>query len=282
LEVLHQAPTLYGHESSRWTLERLRASCAWLKGSAETTLSRLLNRLGIRYKRGRIHLHSPDLTYQAKVAQLAQYQARQTADPDRYPLLYLDEVTFYRQPTLARAYAACGEAQSAAPLSHRSNTKARIVGALDGATGQVHYCQRSKIGTRILRDFWYQLRAAYPHAEEIAVVLDNWPVHFHPEVLAVLQPQGLPFTVLRPPNWPTEASPKVARDALPIQLLQLPTYAPWLNPIEKLWRYLYQEVLHLHRDADDWLQLKQRVCSFLDRFALPSPQLLSYVGLLRI
>jgi len=32
-----------------------------------------------------------------------------------------------------------------------------------------------------------------------------------------------------------------------ITLVYLPTYAPWLNPIEKLWRKAYQEVLHLHR-----------------------------------
>ena len=37
---------------------------------------------------------------------------------------------------------------------------------------------------------------------------------------------------------------------LPIQLVPLPTYASWCNPIEKLWRQLRQELLHLHRFAD--------------------------------
>jgi len=37
-----------------------------------------------------------------------------------------------------------------------------------------------------------------------------------------------------------------------------PTYAPWLNPIEKLWRWLRQEVRKMHRLADDWDTLRQR------------------------
>jgi transposase len=59
----------------------------------------------------------------------------------------------------------------------------------------------------------------------------------------------------------------------------LPTYAPWLNPIEKLWRWLRQDVLKMHRWVEDWLQVKQRVHDFLDQFAQGSPDLLRYVGL---
>jgi hypothetical protein len=31
-----------------------------------------------------------------------------------------------------------------------------------------------------------------------------------------------------------------------LQSVWLPTYAPWLNPIEKLWRWLRQDVLKMH------------------------------------
>jgi hypothetical protein len=70
-----------------------------------------------------------------------------------------------------------------------------------------------------------------------------------------------------------------AVDYLPIQLLNLPTYASWLNPIEKLWGWLKQDVLHLHCQSDDWPHLKTRVAEFLDQFMAPSPDLLRYVGL---
>jgi hypothetical protein len=67
-------------------------------------------------------------------------------------------------------------------------------------------------------------------------------VHCHPKVLAGLQPQTSPFWPRLPDNWPPEPSRRAVRHsdslalalALPIQLVFLPTYAPWLNPIEKL------------------------------------------------
>jgi hypothetical protein len=63
-------------------------------------------------------------------------------------------------------------------------------------------------------------------------------------------------------------------------MLCLPTYASWCNPIEKLWRWLEQDILHLHRLSDDWAALKQAVACFLDGFADQSLELLRYVGLL--
>ena len=53
---------------------------------------------------------------------------------------------------------------------------------------------------------------------------------------------------------------------LPIEILQLPTYAPWTNPIEKLWRWVRQSVLHLHRLSDDWETLKNKVIAFMTQF----------------
>jgi hypothetical protein len=66
-----------------------------------------------------------------------------------------------------------------------------------------------------------------------------------------------------------------------ITLLFLPTYAPWLNPIEKVWRKLKQEILHLHRYSSRWTDLQARVDAWLIQYDRPAPDLLSYVGLLR-
>jgi len=53
-----------------------------------------------------------------------------------------------------------------------------------------------------------------------------------------------------------------------------------LNPVEKLWRWLKQNVLHLHRLSGDWPALRQHVADALDQFKDGSPYLLRYVGLL--
>jgi transposase len=66
---------------------------------------------------------------------------------------------------------------------------------------------------------------------------------------------------------------------LPIQIVPLPTYASWCNPIEKLWRKLRQELTHLHLWADDLAQLRAEIDRFLQQFAAGSPALLRYVGL---
>jgi hypothetical protein len=118
------------------------------------------------------------------------------------------------------------------------------------------------------------------------VIVDNWPVHFHPDLLVALQPQECPWPFPRPANWPTEPSAAAARKwgglALPIRLVPLPTYASWLNPIEKLWRWLRQEVVHLHPWADDPPALRAAADAFLARFvpgAAACADLLRYVGL---
>jgi transposase len=62
-----------------------------------------------------------------------------------------------------------------------------------------------------------------------------------------------------------------------VRLLRLPTYAPWTNPIEKVWRKLKQEVLHQHDFGDDWAGLQQAVQGWL-AWAAPA-DLLRYTGL---
>ena len=83
---------------------------------------------------------------------------------------------------------------------------------------------------------------------------DNGPVHRHPVVQATAA-------------------------ALRIHLRYLPTYVPWTNPIEKLWRWLRQTCIHHHQYADQWEQSKANVQAFLDQFSTGSTALLRYVGL---
>ncbi|RME39544.1 MAG: hypothetical protein D6793_00970, partial [Thermoflexia bacterium] len=106
--------------------------------------------------------------------------------------------------------------------SARANTPTRVVATLDGYTGRALYLQQNEIGKEALTRFLAQIRTAYPNARKIYIVQDHWPVHKLPEVQAVCQSERLT------PSF-------------------LPTYASWLNPIEKLWRWLKQDVLHLHQ-----------------------------------
>lgn len=280
LHIVRRDPRHFGYCRSRWSLAMMAECCDWLQVKTASGMQQLLNRLGISYKQGRDYVHSPDRFYQEKVSLIELARFRAYYEPEYYILLYLDELTYYRQPSLAPAYEQKGARQPLAHRCYQTNTSFRVLAALDAINGQVTYRQRAQTNLSCFSQFWFEVRAAYPQAKVIYIVVDNWPLHFHPDVLAPLQEQAFPFPPKLPPTWPTAPSDKAVHDDLPIQLLCLPTYASWLNPIEKLWRWLKQDILHLHRLSSDWPALKQRVADFLDTFSSGSLDLLHYVGLL--
>lgn len=196
LHVVRRDPRQFGYRRSRWSLSLLAAVCDWLHVHAPGSVFGVLMRLRISYKQGRDYVHSPDPHYEEKRALIEQCRRQSATDPVRFPFLYLDEVTYYRQPTVARDYEAVGRAQPLARRSYHANTWFRIGTTLDHFTGRVVYRQRSSFNVRYLSNFYADVVAAYPDAETIYVVLDNWPMHFHPDVLARLRPQHLPW----PPN----------------------------------------------------------------------------------
>jgi len=60
-------------------------------------------------------------------------------------------------------------------------------------------------------------------------------------------------------------------------LLYLPTYSPWLNPIEMLWRHFRREVTHCELfETVDALLLASR--TFFERCNVRLPQVLSIIG----
>jgi DDE superfamily endonuclease len=277
LHTLHQSPKKFGQSGTRWKLQTLLMACKWLCLKSLAGLWQLLKRLRICWKRARAHVHSPDPHYIEKLSWVKVNFLK--TDLETKIFLFQDEFTFYRQPSLAWAYETIGKQQPLAELGWRSNLAWRIAATMNGYTGQVTYLQGYHIGIRQLLQLYQQVVLAYPKATTICIAQDNWPVHYHPDLCVALQPQDWKWAPKLPANWPVEANPKAKHLNLPLQLLPLPTYASWTNPIEKLWRNLRQDVLHLHRFEDDWDSTKQAVTSFLDQFAHGSPDLLRYVGL---
>ncbi len=283
LHVIRREPRCLGLEQTRWTLESLLPQISDFRLAGPSSLWHLLDRLDIHWLRGREHVHSPDPLYQAKCAFIEQVSQRVRKSEGQEIMLYQDECSYDRQPSLACAYAPTRDPVRA-ERSHQSNTQTRIAGVLNALTGAVQAISGSKVGIKQLVELYRQACDAYPGVQRIWVVQDNWPVHFHPDVLVALEPQECPLPFPRPDNWPLEPSPAACKRwgtwHLPVQLVVLPTYASWCNPIEKLWRMLKQEILHLHRQADDLQGLRQRVMAFLQQFAPGSLSLLRYVGLL--
>jgi len=237
-------------------LRLLAGAVLWLATLSDSGIHRLLRRLDLGNRRGQEHRRSPDPAYRAKLAAVARARKEAAALGGRVVLVYLDELTYYRRPGVARCHQPRGGPGAYAEQGHGRNRKRRVIGALDACTGRLHFWQGGKAGVKELARFYRQLAAAYPAAETIYVALDNWPVHFLPELLAELA-------------------------GTPVVLLRLPTYAPWTNPIEKVWRKLKQELLHQHDFGDDWLGLCAAVEQWLQRASEDPRGLLRYTGLRR-
>jgi DDE superfamily endonuclease len=251
---VHRPPRLYDLARSRWTLAALATVVSWMAGLTCGGIHRILRRFRISYRRGQRHVHSPDLEYDSKLTIIAAARVEAVANHDKKIFLYQDELTYYRRPTVAQAYAGAGGPGLPAEQGHGSNSKRRIIGSLNLVTGHLFTWQRSHADVPTLIRYYQAVEVAYPGAETIYIAQDNWPVHFLPEVTEALK-------------------------STRVQLLRLPTYAPWTNPIEKVWRKLYQEVLHQHDYRDRWKELQVVVEAWLQQWANGSMELLRYVGL---
>lgn len=278
-QTLLSPPAEFNLSGVRWRLKTISQACSWLKDKSVSGVWRILRSLSIRLKRSRFYTHSPDRHYAEKLSEIQRIFSLVAESTGRFELVFLDELTFFQRPTRASAYSLIGKNISPLAYSGTSgNKQGSIIGSLNGITGQVTASIVSKCGTTQLIEFYQKLVEIYPQAETIYVVEDNSPIHHHPKVLANLADQETPFDLPIPPSWKNLRVEKV-ETPLPIQLVPLPTYASWCNPIEKLWRWLKQEVLHLHRQADNWNNLRIKIKQFLAKFANGSTELMKYVGL---
>jgi DDE superfamily endonuclease len=242
---------------SRWSLRTIRASVETLAEYRRSGVWRLLPRLHLQRRPLRDQLDSPDPDSVTKVAHLEHGLREAVRWPAEVVLLFLDEMGDSRWPPGACDWmlAGPGSAASSRQKAGPTNRQQRLIGALNALTGQVDSLDTSLVGRHQVSAFSRRLDQVDAAARRISLVQDNWSIHHHDDVLATLR------------QWPR------------LEPVWLPTYAPWLNPIEKRWHWLRRDVLTGQRLADAWSQLRYHVNAFLDQFAHGSPALLRYVGL---
>ena len=198
-------------EQSRWRLYSIRASFSFLKDYSISGVWRFIKRHDLSLRSARVQHYSPDPDYLEKEAYLHQCLKEAAINKDKRILLFLDEMGYYRWPEPAPDWA------DEAPVTDRKESKQqqwRLIGTLNALTGKVNYLDGYIVGRAQVIAMYQLIAACYEKAERIYVVQDNWSIHKHPDVMEALE------------DLPT------------ISPVWLPTYAPWLNPIEKLWRWL--------------------------------------------
>lgn len=257
--IQKKTPIDYGAEHVRWSLKSLLFLIPALSRCYKSTSSiwYLLKRLSLSYKRGRDFIRSPEVGKALKIRRIRAYLGYARKNPAKVAFLFLDEFSFYRQPKVGPAWWPKGSGcQPPAIRSCTSDTRGRIVGAINAVSGELSFRIASAISVEVLCDFLVTLRSKYSHCEKIYLVLDNWHnVHDHSQTLVTMEQLGITH-------------------------LFLPTYCPESNPIEKLWQGLTRNVLKLHRFSDKFPALKMHVESWLKQYLTPSRELLKMVGLL--
>lgn len=106
--------------------------------------------MGLAYKRGRRHIHSPDWEYEAKVQRIETITWYSRQAPERIVRLYEDELTYSRQPTLAQGYAPRGSDVPHAEQGVDYNTARYIAACLDVETGGLIAWQRAHFDRQTL------------------------------------------------------------------------------------------------------------------------------------
>jgi len=132
-------------------------------------------------------------------------------------------------------------------------TKRYGIGAVNYHTGETVVLFRRRKRRREIAELLQALLDKHPTGT-IYVAWDNASMHQDDEIEAML---------------------KLADGRL--VLLYLPTYSPWLNPIEMLWRHFRREVTHceLFENVTALLKAAQ---DFFDRYRLCPAHILSIIG----
>ena len=131
---------------------------------------------------------------------------------------YADEFNISWLPTLRAMWSPKGQ-QVMIPTPMQP-TRRYGLGAVDWYTGQTVVITRCHKRRREVAELLQALLDRHPH-QRVYVAWDNASTHEGDEVEAVLRGA-----------------------AGRLVFLYLPTYSPWLNPIEMLWRHFRREVTH--------------------------------------
>lgn len=220
--LVESSPQAYGYLRSRWSSELLARELARQLGVCvhATTIRRWLSRLNFRYRRARPTLHIRDPRKTERMRDINRVLKQHETGTE---VFFVDEADVDLNPRIGPTWTQRGR-QRAIPTPGQ-NVKHYLAGALHARSGKVLWTEGSSKNTDLFLSLLERLRARYRAARQIVVILDNYGIHKSRIARAWLA-----------------HNPK-------FKLLFQPTYHPWVNDIEKLWKQLHDTVTrnHAHR-----------------------------------
>lgn len=222
--LVARSPQDYGWARPTWTQELLARQ---LKATSRvrvsaTTVGRMLAGCGIRWGMARPTVACP-WPSRAQRRRLRVITRRLATLPPGEEAFYEDEVDIHLNPRIGRDWMLPGTQKEV--LTPGQNQKHYLAGALHSRTGQVLWVGNGRKNSYLFLLLLRRLRAAFPWARKLHVVLDNYGIHSSALVQRALIDEFGGRLVLH----------------------FLPPYSPKHNRIERLWRELHANVTRNHR-----------------------------------
>lgn len=235
-QLLEKTPDDYGYLRTRWSSELLARVMKEVHGIIvhASTIRRLLPRLGYVWRRARPVLNRRDPKKNERLQAIK--QALDARSPGT-EVFYVDEADVDFNPRIGPAWTRKG--QQVGVVTPGQNQKHYLAGALNTHTGRVVWTEHPRKSTTLFIKLLEALRRTYRGARRLVLILDNYIIH-----------KSAPVQ-----RW-LELNPKFT-------LLFQPTYSPWVNQIERLWKTMHDTVTRNHR-CKTFEDLAQRVARFLD------------------
>jgi len=222
-EVVSDQPEDYGWPRSTWTQPMLVETLEGLTGVRVHvgTMSRALEQIGARRARPRPTVACP-WSPQAKGRRLKQIQRVLDDLPDDEVAVYEDEIDIHLNPKIGLDWMVPGQ-QKEVPTPGK-NVKRHVAGAMDVRTQEMTWVESDRKTSDLFIGLVWELPQAYPDANVIHVILDNYRIHSSRRTKQALA--GLDGRVV---------------------LHFLPPYCPEANKIERYWEDFHADVTRNHR-----------------------------------
>jgi transposase len=243
IEIIHHQPNAYGINRSNWTLQSLAEAFEKLYGQkpSKSTVSRLLKEGGLRWKRSRRVLTSPDPTYREKVELLL--KTLQSMKPHE-DLFFIDELGPLQVKKYGgRCYTPKGETRTH-PQNQRSRGAITLCGALSANTNQVTWFYQNTKDSAGIIDMVEILYNCYHDKSKIYLTWDA--ASWHKSALLG--------------EWLDAFNGETSSSGFgpTIHLVPLPTSSQFLDVIEAVFSGMKRAVIH-HSDYQSEDEMKTAI-----------------------
>ncbi|HSB79005.1 MAG TPA: IS630 family transposase [Candidatus Methylomirabilis sp.] len=237
--VTTKTPSDFGFLRSRWSCALLAVLLREREGvtASRETVRRWLHRGRLVYRRPRPVLKPDEEERQAKLAELRKLLV---GLPDDETAVWQDEVEVHTNPKIGRMWMLVG--QQAEVETPGTNKKRHLSGSIPWRTGTLFVTEaapkQGRNGALFIKHL-DERRRRLRRYRKIHVICDNAGGHTSLEVIQYL--------------WKWEGR---------IEVHLLPSYSPDLNPIERVWWHLHENITRNHR-CKDLGELLDRVFAWL-------------------